>query len=48
MFTARYCLCESVKSIAARFGVKENSVSVSLARTRVQLREFMKKEGYEL
>lgn len=48
MFTARYCWCESVKSIAARFGVKENSVSVSLARTRGQLREFMKKEGYEL
>lgn len=48
IFTARYCCCESVKSIAARFGIKENSVSVSLTRTREQLREFMKKEGYEL
>lgn len=48
MFVARYCYCESVKSIAARFGIKENSVSVSLARTRGQLRDFMRKEGYEL
>lgn len=48
MFVSRYCYCESVRSIALRLGVKENSVSVSLNRTRSQLREFMKKEGYEL
>lgn len=48
MFVARYCYCESVHSIAARFGIKENSVSVNLTRTRSRLREFMKKEGYEL
>ena len=48
MFVSRYCYCESVQSIAARFGVKENSVSVSLNRTRSQLRAYMKKEGYEL
>lgn len=48
MFVSRYCYCESVRSIAFRFGVKENSVSACLNRTRAQLREFMKKEGYEL
>lgn len=48
MFVSRYCYCESVHDIAARFGVKENNVSVSLNRTRAQLREYMKKEGYEL
>ncbi len=48
MFVSRYCYCESVHDIAARFGIKENNVSVSLNRTRAQLREYMKKEGYEL
>jgi len=48
MFVSRYCYCESVHDIAARFGTKENNVSVSLNRTRAQLREYMKKEGYEL
>ena len=48
MFVSRYCYCESVHDIAARFGVKENNVSVSLNRTRAQLRDYMKKEGYEL
>ncbi|MCM1168130.1 MAG: sigma-70 family RNA polymerase sigma factor [Ruminococcus sp.] len=48
MFVSRYCYCESVHEIAARFGTKENNVSVSLNRTRAQLREYMKKEGYEL
>lgn len=48
MFVSRYCYCESVSSIAARFGIRENSVSVSLARTRRHLREYMRKEGYEL
>lgn len=48
MFVSRYCYCESVRSIAARFGVKENNVSVTLNRTRTRLREYLKKEGYEL
>ena len=48
MFVSRYCYCESVRAIAARFGTSENSVSVSLNRTRAKLRDFMKKEGYEL
>ncbi|MCM1166002.1 MAG: sigma-70 family RNA polymerase sigma factor [Lachnospiraceae bacterium] len=48
MFVARYCYCESTHSIAARFGMKENNVSVCLNRTRAKLRDFMKKEGYEL
>jgi len=48
MFVSRYCYCESIRSIALRFGTSENSVSVCLNRTRAKLRDFMKKEGYEL
>ena len=48
MFVSRYCCCENVRSIAARFGIKENNVSVTLNRTRTKLREYLKKEGYEL
>ncbi len=48
MFVSRYCYCESIRSIALRFGTSENSVSGCLNRTRAKLRDFMKKEGYEL
>ena len=48
MFVSRYCYCESVHSIAVRFGVSENSVSASLSRTRKALVEYLKRKGYEL
>lgn len=48
IFVARYCYCESVRSIASRFGMSENNVYVSLTRTRKALVEYLKKGGYEL
>lgn len=47
-FVSRYCLCESVKSIAERFGITQNNVSVNLNRTRKSLVDYLKKRGYEL
>lgn len=46
LFVSRYCYCESVHALAARFGMSENSVSVSLNRTRNRLREYLTKEGF--
>jgi len=47
-FVLRYWHCESVSAIAARLGVPENKVSVSLYRTRRKLKEYLEKEGFEL
>lgn len=48
IFVLRYICCESVKSIADRFGIRENNVSVNLNRTKKQLRQHLSKEGYDL
>lgn len=48
IFVLRYICCESVKSIADRFGMRENNVSVNLNRTKKQLRQHLSKEGYDL
>ncbi len=48
IFVLRYSLCVSVKEIAARVGKSENAVSVSLNRTRKDLKEYLGKEGYQL
>ena len=45
-FVSRYVLCESVKSIARRLGVTQNSVSVNLGRTRKNLVEYLKEKGF--
>ncbi len=47
-FVSRYCLCETVASIAKRLGVTQNNVSVNLGRTRKSLTEFLKRKGYEI
>ncbi len=46
IFMKRYWLLESVKDIAADFGMGENSVSVSLMRTRKELKAYLEKRGY--
>ena len=46
LFLRRYFRGESVGDLAREFGMKENSVSVSLRRTRLKLRERLEKEGY--
>lgn len=46
IFLCRYWLCESAEAIAAKFGVKTGAVYTSLSRTRSDLKEFLKKEGF--
>lgn len=47
-FVLRFVCCESVRDIARRFGKSENSVSVSLNRTKKQLKKHLDKEGFDL
>ena len=46
IFTRRYFYCESVKVIAERYELSENNVSVILNRTRIKLKEELRKEGF--
>lgn len=46
IFIRRYILFEDVGSIAKRFSLTENAVSVRLSRTKSKLAEILKKEGY--
>ena len=48
MFLGRYWLCETVSELAAKFGTNENTVSGTLSRTRRELMEYLKKEGYDV
>lgn len=45
LFIRRYFMSESVQSLAERFGMSENSVSVKLFRTRKALRKCILKKG---
>lgn len=47
-FVLRFVCCESVRDIARRLGKSENSVSVSLNRTKKQLKKHLDKEGFDL
>lgn len=47
-FLLRYFFTESVSKIAARFGMSENAVSVSLHRTRTKLKERLQKEEFPI
>ena len=48
IFIRRYFYVESVKTIAARYGLRENHISKILSRTRQNLKEFLQTEGYEI
>lgn len=48
LFLRRYYYLESVKSLAQRFGVSVNYVSVRLHRARAALRTLLEKEGVAL
>lgn len=48
LFLLRYFFTEPVSKIALRLGMSENSVSVTLHRTRAKLKEHLKKEEFSL
>lgn len=48
LFIRRYYYLETVKSLAKRFGVSANFVSVRLHRARSALRKLLEKEGIAL
>ncbi len=45
IFVGRYVKLDSVKSIAAKLSLSENSVSIRLSKMRKKLREFLEKRG---
>ncbi len=44
LFVRRYIYLESVTSLAKRFGMSENAVSVKLFRARIKLKKVLEKE----
>ena len=48
VFLRRYWYLDSVEEIAKRFGMGRSKVKTMLFRTRNQLREHLRKEGYPL
>ncbi|MBD5080219.1 MAG: sigma-70 family RNA polymerase sigma factor [Ruminococcaceae bacterium] len=46
LFVLRYFCCDSVRDIAAKEGISENSVSVTLNRIRKKLKTHLEKRGY--
>lgn len=45
LFIRRYWYCDATAAIAARYGISEGKVRVTLHRTREKLRVFLQKEG---
>lgn len=48
IFVRRYSLFEEIPQIAAALGLTDNSVRVTLNRTRNKLKTFLQERGYEL
>lgn len=48
LFVRRYWYFDDVSAIAARFGMTENNVSVTLGRLRRKLRRFLSERGFAL
>jgi RNA polymerase sigma-70 factor (ECF subfamily) len=48
IFVLRYWYFESVSSIASRYGMTENNVSVTLNRIRLKLHNYLLERGFEL
>ena len=46
LFLRRYWFGDPVQAIAKDLGLRENAASVRLGRLRMQLREYLMKEGY--
>lgn len=48
LFIRRYVYFESIPSLAARFDMTENNVSVKLHRAKTKLKKFLGKEGVSI
>jgi RNA polymerase sigma-70 factor (ECF subfamily) len=48
IFVRRYWYFDSISTIASRFGMTENHVSVNLNRTRQKLHNYLSERGFEL
>lgn len=48
IFVRRYWYVSTINEIAAEYGMKESAVTVQLLRTRKKLKEFLKKEGFDV
>ncbi len=45
IFVCRYYFCDSIKSIAESTGYSESKIKSSLHRTRIGLKDFLRREG---
>ena len=45
IFLRRYWFCDTIAEIAERYGISESKVKMRLHRTRVQLADYLNKEG---
>lgn len=48
LFVRRYWYCDAVSEIAARYGLRENTVKSRLLRTRRRLKDHLEREGFVL
>ncbi len=48
IFMCRYYFCDSISDIAGYFGSSETKIKSSLFRTRKGLKEYLKKEGFDV
>lgn len=48
IFMLRYLYMFSISEIEVRLGAKEGAIKMSLSRSRVKLRDFLIKEGYDI
>lgn len=48
VFVLRYWYCRSIDDISRELGIKEENVYVILSRTRIRLRDYLRKEGYDV
>ena len=46
LFVRRYFVAEEISSIARRYQMTENNVTVSLSRTRKKLRKYLTEGGF--
>ena len=48
LFVERYFFCNSLKNSARKLGISEGKAKSSLYRTRLLLRDYLMKEGFEI